>query len=56
MLSRANPFDSNRTVMTKVLLATFFVVVVILPLVTMMTYLFKANAGAVVASPSSRPP
>lgn len=51
MLSRANPFDSNRTVMTKVLLATFFVVVVILPLVTMMTYLFKANAGAVVASP-----
>lgn len=50
MLSKANPFDSNRTVVTKVLLATFFVVVVILPLVTMMSYLFRAEVGDVVSS------
>lgn len=50
MISKTNPFDGNRTVVTKVLLATFFVVVVILPLVTMMTYLFRTDAGGIIAS------
>lgn len=50
MLSKANPFDSNRSLVIKILLATFFVVVVILPLVTMMSYLFRAEVGDVVSS------
>ena len=51
MFRRSYSLDSDRTVITKTLLATFFVVMVILPLGAMLSYLFRANAGALITSP-----
>lgn len=47
MLKKSN-FDSNRTYIVKILLSVFFVVVVILPLLRMLAYLFQTDVSAVV--------
>ena len=51
MFRRSYSLDSGRTVLTKTLLATFFVVMVILPLGVMLSYLFRVDAGKLVTSP-----
>ena len=47
MLKKSS-FDSNRTYIVKILLAVFFIVVVIFPLLKMLSYLFQADIGKVV--------
>ena len=48
---KKNNFDSSRTYIVKVLLAVFFVLVVILPLVKMLSLLFRTDVSAVVHNP-----
>lgn len=50
MFRRSYSLDSGRTVVTKALLATFFVVMVILPLGVMLSYLFRVDAGKLISS------
>ena len=45
---KKNNFDSNRTYVVKLLLSVFFIVVVILPLIKMLTYLFQADVKKIV--------
>ena len=47
---KKNSFDSNRTYVVKLLLSVFFIVVVILPLIKMLTYLFQTDVNKIVRS------
>jgi len=50
MLNKNN-YDSNRTYIVKILLSIFFIVVVLFPLFTMLSYLFKTDVKAVLSGP-----
>ena len=48
MLNKNN-YDSNRTYIVKILLSIFFIVVVLFPLFTMLSYLFKTDVKMVLS-------
>ena len=50
MLNKNN-YDSNRTYIVKILLSIFFIVVVLFPLFTMLSYLFKTDVKMVLSGP-----
>ena len=50
MLNKNN-YDSNRTYIVKILLSIFFIVVVLFPLFTMLSYLFKTDVKVVLSGP-----
>ena len=45
---KKNSFDSNRTYIVKILLAVFFIFMVIFPLIKMLSYLFQADVKKIV--------
>ena len=47
---KKNNFDSNRTYIVKILLAVFFIVVVLFPLFKMLGYLFQTDVKKIVQS------